>query len=379
MRLIGSLSEEKEAYAFSAFLLKEGIQNTYEPFVDPKTSVKSYLIWVLEENDFEVAADWLEKFKAQPNDPHFVRDARPFIPPAPSVQSGEIPIVQRQVERTPLSYFLTYFFLLLCVGLFFWDAKQEKEVKDAYGGLVAEIALTPLQRALYFDYPQAYTVLGDLVIRYPLKSFNDVQELPQEAQQLFAQAEAIPSWNGVFDAFKQAHQKGWDYVRTIPLFEKIRQGEVWRVFTPVLLHRDWLHILFNMAWLWILGRQIEERLPRWKMALLFLIVGIVSNSAQYLMGGSSFLGFSGIVVGLAGFIWVRQKVAPWEGYPLQRATAIFILVFVGAMFALELFSIAMELLSITNLSAHIANTAHIVGGLTGMLLGKIPFFSRAKI
>ena len=101
-------------------------------------------------------------------------------------------------------------------------------------------------------------------------------------------------------------------------FEKIRQGEVWRLFTPCLLHFDFLHILFNMAWLWILGKQIEERIHWKKLGLLILIVGIVSNTAQYLVSGPSFLGFSGIVVGMAGFIWMRQRNAPWEGYPLSR-------------------------------------------------------------
>jgi GlpG protein len=131
-----------------------------------------------------------------------------------------------------------------------------------------------------------------------------------------------------------------------------------------------------MAWLFILGRQIEERISRWRMILMILIIGVVANVAQYLMDGPFFLGFSGVIVGMAGFIWMRQKHAPWEGYPLQRATSVFIFLFVLAMFALELVGFSLQFFSVTSLSPNIANTAHIVGGVLGLLFGRYSFFSR---
>jgi GlpG protein len=94
------------------------------------------------------------------------------------------------------------------------------------------------------------------------------------------------------------------------------------------------------------------------------------------MSGPYFLGFSGIVVGMAGFIWVRQKIAPWEGYPLQRNTALFLLLFVLAMFGLEVVTFILQMMSVIKIAPNIANTAHIVGGLAGMLLGKLSFFGR---
>jgi len=118
------------------------------------------------------------------------------------------------------------------------------------------------------------------------------------------------------------------------------------------------------------------RLRKMKICLLILIIGVLSNIAQYLVSGPYFLGFSGVVVGLAGFIWVRQKRAPWEGYPLQKGTALFLLFFVLAMFAIELITFGLQLFSIIQVTPNIANTAHIIGGLTGMLLGRFSFFSR---
>ena len=47
MRLIGTFDTEKEAYTFYSFLLKEGIQNIYEPFTMMNQHKKRYRIWIL--------------------------------------------------------------------------------------------------------------------------------------------------------------------------------------------------------------------------------------------------------------------------------------------------------------------------------------------
>jgi GlpG protein len=181
---------------------------------------------------------------------------------------------------------------------------------------------------------------------------------------------------GIYHYFAVQKNQGSESSQDLHLFEKIRQGEFWRLFTPCLLHRDFLHILFNMVWVWILTKQIEERLRIWKICLMILIIGVISNTVQYFVSGPYFLGFSGVVVGMAGFIWMRQKIAPWEGYPLQRSTILFLLFFVVAMFALELITFSLQLFSVIQISPNIANTAHIIGGIVGILLGRMPFFSR---
>jgi GlpG protein len=109
-----------------------------------------------------------------------------------------------------------------------------------------------------------------------------------------------------------------------------------------------------------------------------VLLGVISNVAQYLMSGPYFVGFSGIVVGLAVFIWARQQNAPWEGYPLPRSTFLFLLLFVAAMMLLDLLSFLLQLFQLTTLPLTIANTAHVVGGLAGLALGKWNFFSKRK-
>lgn len=238
------------------------------------------------------------------------------------------------------------------------------------------MSLTPIEQNLLFDYPQYLVDMEKFFQEHPVASFDDFKKLSPEADAAYKKVEQEPTWKGLTELIVTRSMKDYKDIPDGTLFGKIRQGQFWRLFTPVLLHGGLLHILFNMAWLWILGRQIEQRLSLPKMVLMILILGILSNIVQYLMGGPTFLGFSGIVVGMVGFIWMRQKLAPWEGYPLQRPVILFIVVFVGAMLALELISLSLQFFHLVQISANIANSAHIAGGIFGSLLARLRFFAR---
>jgi GlpG protein len=113
--------------------------------------------------------------------------------------------------------------------------------------------------------------------------------------------------------------------------------------------------------------------------LCFLaIVGVLSNTAQYLMTGPSFSGLSGSVVGMAAFIWMRQRKAAWETYFMHWGVSLFLLYFVVGMFILGLTTFFMQIASSTSLSPHIGNTAHITGGAVGFILGKLDFFAERR-
>lgn len=284
--------------------------------------------------------------------------------------------IQERLKRKH-AYPLTYVVILTCILLFAFSAIQSTKLIKDDGILGVTIGMTPIQQELMFEYPKSNQVLDQLIAKYNLRSAKELNQLPQDELQQIQKAQEIPTWRGVLGKFTSWYKKS-DQPSDGPLFVQIKEGQLWRLFTPCLLHASLLHILFNMLWAWVLLKQIEERLSRWKILILIVIIGVVSNIAQYFVSGPYFLGFSGVVCGLVGYIWVRQNVAPWEGYPLHRSTIIFILVFVGAMFALEIVSLASSLLFAKEVSANIANTAHIIGGLTGALLGRIPFFSRGS-
>jgi GlpG protein len=138
--------------------------------------------------------------------------------------------------------------------------------------------------------------------------------------------------------------------------EEIRHGQVWRLFTPMFIHFDVLHILFNMLWLRDLGSMIEARQGSGHLAVLVLVIAATSNAAQFYVGGSPvFGGMSGVVYGLLGYVWMRGKFDAGSGFFLHPTTVTMMLVWL--------------VLCYTGLLGHIANTVHTVGLLMGMAWG----------
>lgn len=267
------------------------------------------------------------------------------------------------------------FIFLLCLALWGWDEKQTHTVLKEKGELSLLVGLTPIERNFFFDYPAAMSCLDKMIEKHSLISIDQVEQLSNQQKRQWNQLQKIPMWRGIVPLLLNRYTTG-RFGPKEPLMEKIREGQVWRFFSPCLLHKDFFHFLFNMSWLLILGTQIEARISRSRLLLLMVLLGVFSNTAQYLMGGPFFLGFSGVVAGFAGFIWMRQKVAPSEGYPLPRSAALFLFYCILGMMFLEAILCILQMVLPFKIPFNIANTAHIVGGVTGLILGKASFFAR---
>jgi GlpG protein len=107
---------------------------------------------------------------------------------------------------------------------------------------------------------------------------------------------------------------------------EVRAGEVWRLFTPVLIHFGAAHLLFNMLWLLQLGSLIEGRQGRVRFGLLVLGLALGSNVAQYAVHGAGFGGMSGVIYGLFGYVWLRGKFDPGSGLFIDRQAVILMIV-----------------------------------------------------
>jgi rhomboid protease GluP len=80
----------------------------------------------------------------------------------------------------------------------------------------------------------------------------------------------------------------------------VRQGQYWRLVTPIFLHGGWLHLLVNGYSLYRLGGSMERIYGAKKYFLIFLFAGITGNTLSYLLSPSPSLGASGALFGLVG-------------------------------------------------------------------------------
>ncbi len=117
---------------------------------------------------------------------------------------------------------------------------------------------------------------------------------------------------------RRQDQRGRRLVRRrAPFHPDPERGAVAPLPLPASSTSELLHILFNMLWLWYLGRPIEQRIGPSRYLLLTLATGIGANTIQYLMSGPFFVGYSGIVMGLAGFIWMQREDSSLGGISFE--------------------------------------------------------------
>jgi membrane associated rhomboid family serine protease len=95
------------------------------------------------------------------------------------------------------------------------------------------------------------------------------------------------------------------------------------VFTSQFLHSGWMHILWNMVYLWIFGDNVEDRLGHGRYLVFYLGAGAVAALLQTLfnpLSGVPMLGASGAIAAVMGAYFVL--------YPQSRVlTAIFLVLF----------------------------------------------------
>lgn len=387
MRIICTLNDQSKGRLLSTFLTGEGIDNQLEIITNTDWGSSNYgdsscRIWVYDEDQVPAAMQWLETFQKDPNNPVFKKVASSAPPIIPIVLPAETPSPPEHPKRTSTAAIqknektsLTTYLLLICCILFFIDASTAPMVKSIPNYLpTTPLLSSTLKKQTLYDYPKAYEIVDKLVSLYGIEKLKNPQDLPPEGQILIREFQSTPIWQGFYTQ-SLSHRTPEKTSKTAPWFEKISQGEVWRLFSPCLMHNDILHLLFNMLWLIVLGKQIEQRLHARKYMLLILLAGIFSNTCQYLMSGANFIGFSGILCAMLTFIWMRQKIAPWEAYPLEKSTIIFMMVFIMAMFSIQLILYYLETSHQMFISLGIANTAHLTGAAMGAFLGSLPFFA----
>jgi membrane associated rhomboid family serine protease len=156
------------------------------------------------------------------------------------------------------------------------------------------------------------------------------------------------------------------------------------LFTSMFMHGGWLHIGFNMLFLWIFGNNVEDSMGPLRYALFYLLGGLAAVLAQVGVSPDSTaptVGASGAIAAVLGGYFLL--------YPRARVLTIVFLVFffffveIPAMVMLGLWLLLQFLPAVGQLASPdatggggVAYFAHLGGFLFGMAM--IHLFAKRK-
>ncbi len=132
-------------------------------------------------------------------------------------------------------------------------------------------------------------------------------------------------------------------------------GEWWRLFTSIFIHKEFLHLAFNMYGLLIISILTHHYISRINYVLIYVISGVVSNVVCMSWQESSIsFGSTSSILGLLGVMFTACLA---NAYPVQNFKNLIIL---SSLFLLSNIVISFEG------NYLIANTG---GFVTGCILG----------
>jgi GlpG protein len=288
MRRIGQLSDASLAHQFCNYLVSLSIEATADSEGDEEAA---WDIWIRDENDVPQAKAELAEFEAFP-------------------QSERYKIAE-QVEETAS-------FDDQELGSGQEHASEEASPEPPPEVVAVGIDPDPLDQQAASVTRRGIPVTVAIIIISVIVTVTSNYGHPRQSR--------LPGQKSLehqtFDSLSvvDPHQ----HPESRELFASIRQGQLWRLVTPMFLHAGEMQLLFNMLWIFFFGAAIERL--HGSLFMLLLAVGTqiagmllqISLSAagffpEALLGSPLAIGASGAVYGLFGFLWVRPRID--AGYP----------------------------------------------------------------
>jgi membrane associated rhomboid family serine protease len=167
-------------------------------------------------------------------------------------------------------------------------------------------------------------------------------------------------------------------VGAVPV-EKIPQPPAFlTILSSMFMHGGWLHIIFNMLFLWIFGNNVEDSMSRVRYVIFYLLGGIVAALTQVVVSPDSqtpLVGASGAIAGVLGgyaLLYPRARVLTAVIVFFVFFVEIPALVMLGIWIFLQ-FLPAVGQLASPNVGSQggVAYFAHVGGFLFGLLLIKL--------
>ena len=138
-----------------------------------------------------------------------------------------------------------------------------------------------------------------------------------------------------------------------PGFRATDPWEYFRLFSHILGHTDWSHLLNNLTYVLLLGPILEDRYGSLRLLLMMLATALVVGLLNSLLFATALMGASSIVFMLITLLSLVDMKA--GSIPLTH------ILVVGLFFGTELLTV----LETDNIS----QMAHIAGGVSGAIFG----------
>jgi GlpG protein len=321
--MIGSIERDTDAERFSDYLLAQKIENMVE-----ESNSGHWAVWVEKDDDIDRAKTELDTFLRDPSDGRYAKSS------AAAARAREEWAKQKKRKRT-----------------------QYIDVRTRWGQ--AQQWAAPLTLALIAL--SAIVSLGTRSIMGGRAANRELLDpllfVSMDSDRLTKFATEHP---GIDSRFEFA-MKYW--------LDHLKRGQIWRIFTPMYVHWDFFHFLFNMFWMRDLGGMIEIQRGTRRLAWLVLLCAFFAHCGEYIWsasdGISAFGGMSGVVYGLFGYVWVKGRFEPQEGLGISpQATMIMI---------------AWLIICAVGIIGNVANAAHVVGMLAGAAAAYMPYEFRRRM
>ena len=248
MRRIGTLSDRQEAERFGDYLLTQQIKSQID------SAGNEWAVWVYDEDRLDEARSELEAYRADPQSEKY----REAVVAADRLRHEEVR-KQTQAKKNTVNMADR------------WRRPLIQQIPVTFALIVLSVIATVGTR--FMDDLGAFG--GSLTIVSGMDSDGKYTRFPR------------------------------DY-KTLP---GIRDGQVWRLFTPAFLHGSPLHLIGNMYMTVLMGGVIERMRGSRTMLILFLFTGLVAHLAQLYARGPAFGGMSGVDFGLFGFMWISGTMS----------------------------------------------------------------------
>ena len=147
------------------------------------------------------------------------------------------------------------------------------------------------------------------------------------------------------------------------------------VLTSMFMHAGWLHIIFNMWWLWIFGDNVEDSLGHFPYLIFYLLSGLGAAVVHLIFNWGSrvpSVGASGAIAGVMGAYFVLFPSARVLTFIFVFFTWLPAWLILGYWFVLQFLSGAATSMAAGQGSAGgVAVWAHVGGFLTGVVMIKL--------